>query len=132
MPEVETGQNEGGSPASDQEVGIWVPDETPMQSVPPAVVMAMQFINLCNQNMGVIVASSGTTIETVYRDLHPTQEAAFRQACALIGTYFIEESKLWKVQRYLNRHNLALEYMARTTPPPPAPNLPSPNCSEIG
>jgi hypothetical protein len=62
--------------------------------VPPEVVMAMRFIDMCNQataNRSYVWRDGDGDLAKVdlsTPDLHPMQEAAMRRACILLGRYF--------------------------------------------
>jgi hypothetical protein len=57
--------------------------------VPVRVAVAMNFVALCNDNMGIRSWENeygGTRVK--YLDLHHKQDAAFGMACNLLGDYF--------------------------------------------
>lgn len=60
--------------------------------VPTRVAVALNFIRHCNDHMGLrafTVASRGrVNTEIKEQDLHFKQDAAFQQACILVGNYF--------------------------------------------
>lgn len=64
------------------------------QAVPPEVMLAMQFIAHCNETTkarNFVWTTDGMEVfqaEVHQPELHPVQEAAFRQACVRLGRYF--------------------------------------------
>lgn len=61
----------------------------PPRVPPPEVIVAFNFVNLCNQNMGPTFYSSPFGGgEVVHEELHPAQEGAMRLALACLGRYF--------------------------------------------
>src|SRR5688572_25687026 len=71
-----------------------VPDVRLFQPpVPNNVAMAFGFIKMCNKVMGPTFNGHDVAghVQVMERELHPTQEAAFRLACMAVGRYFSEE-----------------------------------------
>ena len=62
-------------------------------NLPPGIVLAFNFVHLCNQNMGLrgfcVSDSAGEHhCRVATAELHPVQEGAFRLACMALGSYF--------------------------------------------
>lgn len=79
------------------------PQHEPEERVPPAVAVAMGFVQMANDHMGPRCfvrhhPFNGETHEVVQVELHGKQEAAFVQACNLIGSYFDAETE--RLERY--------------------------------
>lgn len=82
------------------------PEREPEERVPPAVAVALGFVQMANDHMGPRCfirhrPFEGETHEVVNVDLHPKQEAAFDRACNLIGTYFDAEIERMERERLL-------------------------------
>jgi len=78
------------------------PQPEPEERVPPAVAVAMGFVQMANDHMGPRCfvrhrPFEGETHEVVEVELHGKQEAAFVRACDLIGTYF--DSEIDRIER---------------------------------
>lgn len=69
-------------------------EEVLQESVPQRVLMAYRFVGLCNQRMvpcmyfSAPLEDDDSSGELVDAGLHPHQEAAFREACKVLGDYF--------------------------------------------
>ena len=59
-----------------------------VSGVPEKVLIAMKFVELCNQSMGPmsVQTQEGSVVENV--ELNPEQEGVFRLALKVIGGYF--------------------------------------------
>lgn len=84
----------------------------PPDHIPAAVAVAMRFVQMGNEYMGPRCfvhhrPFEGETHEVVNVDLHAKQEAAFVQACNLIGTYFDAEIDRIERQRLLEAADFA-------------------------
>lgn len=80
------------------------PEPEPEEQVPPAVAVAVGFVRMANEYMGPRCfvhhrPFEGETHEVVNVELHHKQEAAFVQACNLIGTYF--DAEIERIEREL-------------------------------
>ena len=58
--------------------------------VPGRIKVALNFVSLCNQSMGLRRWPNGFGgYEAEFLELHPSQEGAFRLACQALGNYFV-------------------------------------------
>lgn len=86
----------------------------PVDRVPPAVAVAMGFVDMANGYMGPRCFvqhhpfnGESHVVENV--ELHPKQEAAFERACNLIGVYFDAEIERLERERLLEAAEYAEE-----------------------
>lgn len=86
----------------------------PVERVPPAVAVAMGFVQMANDYMGPRCfvhhrPYEGESHNVVEVELHPKQNAAFECACNLLGVYFDSEIERIERERLLEAAEYAEE-----------------------
>lgn len=113
MYSVLAGVHMPGEPPEDERPKNHEPDGTP----PIAVVLALNFIRASNDSMGVRILDRSNRITGEIHEvmkeieLHPKQEAAFNQACNLLGVYFDAETERIERERLLSAAAVADELL---------------------
>jgi hypothetical protein len=113
MYSVLVGVHMPGEPPDDERPRNHEPDGAP----PIAVVLALNFIRASNESMGARILDRSNRITGEVRevirevDMHPKQEAAFKQACNLLGVYFDAETERIERERLLSAAAVADELL---------------------